>query len=58
MVKDLGTALEQDMVELARELLDGAAPELFTQAVQGGPSFTLRGGASEILRGVVARGLR
>jgi alkylation response protein AidB-like acyl-CoA dehydrogenase len=58
LVKDLGTRFERDIVEAARNLvphdrLDG----LMGQAVLSAPGFTLRGGTSEILRGVVARGL-
>ncbi|MGQ4600608.1 acyl-CoA dehydrogenase family protein [Nocardia sp. R6R-6] len=63
VVKLLGTATEGDIADLADEL----APEHFTEAesfadlVRAGvtqrPGFTLRGGTSEILRGVIARGL-
>jgi acyl-CoA dehydrogenase len=65
LVKDAGTRHEQAVTETARLHVD-AAPrlhggtlfeELLAQAVLGGPSFTLRGGTNEILRGIVARGL-
>lgn len=63
MVKDLGAVLEQEMPEVARGLTDPALrddPDF--QAVLGyltlnSPSFSLRGGAREILRGMIARGL-
>lgn len=65
VTKLLGTALEQDMPELVRSLLD-CAPTIdphntlshmqgyLTQSV---PSFSLRGGTNEIMRGIIARGL-
>jgi alkylation response protein AidB-like acyl-CoA dehydrogenase len=55
LVKDLGTRFERDVVEAARDLA-GPLPGL-ADAVLAAPGFTLRGGTSEILRGVVARGL-
>ncbi|MGE0735723.1 MAG: acyl-CoA dehydrogenase family protein [Alphaproteobacteria bacterium] len=68
MVKDLGTGFEQELVELAQGLLDlpptPAADALGTsyqrvlgQLMQAAPSFSLRGGTREILRGIIARGL-
>ncbi len=64
-VKDLGTRFENELVDLARQLLDAepdpgggdAAARLLAAAISHAPSFTLRGGTSEILRGVVARAL-
>lgn len=65
VVKDLGAIFEQDMPVRAHELL-GMAPTIgegsdyeqvlgyLTQTV---PSFSLRGGTREILRGIIARGL-
>ncbi|MEQ8267660.1 MAG: acyl-CoA dehydrogenase family protein [Parvibaculum sp.] len=65
VVKDLGAIFEQDMPVRAHELL-GIAPAIgegsdyeqvlgyLTQTV---PSFSLRGGTREILRGIIARGL-
>lgn len=65
VVKDLGAIFEQDMPVRAHELL-GLAPAIgegsdyeqvlgyLTQTV---PSFSLRGGTREILRGIIARGL-
>jgi alkylation response protein AidB-like acyl-CoA dehydrogenase len=63
MVKDMGTRFEQDVIEVARTVVmpDQAGPawqRLYWESVTHGPGFTLRGGTSEILRGIVARGLR
>lgn len=66
LVKDVGTAFEREVPEVARRLVPIEAtldPEadLFAQAVGqiilNAPSFTLRGGTTEILRGMIARGL-
>ena len=63
LVKDLGTTFERDVVEAvrgARPFLrgDGAAVDaLLGDAVRGTPGFTLRGGTTEILRGIVSRTL-
>ena len=65
LVKDLGNAFEREIPEFAR-LLTVCAPEsgsadrfsaLLGEAILAAPSFTLRGGTREILRGIVARGL-
>lgn len=65
VMKDLGTRFEGDVIDAAR-LLTTVAPDpraetgyarLFADAVLHAPGFTLRGGTSEILRGIVARGL-
>lgn len=63
LVKDAGTRFEQDVIETARlALAPGAAGEryrrLYWDAVLAAPGFTLRGGTSEILRGIVARSLK
>jgi acyl-CoA dehydrogenase len=63
MVKDLGTRFETDLVHsvaaaLAIEPDPGAAgslPGLLAGALLQAPGFTLRGGTSEILRGIIAR---
>jgi len=66
MVKDMGTRFEQSIPSLAQELVDlppaasaGALP--YQQALHLmtilAPSFSLRGGSGEILRGIIARGL-
>lgn len=62
IVKDLGALVEQEIPEIARELVaPGGADETYA-AVLGyltmhAPSFSLRGGTREILRGIIARGL-
>ena len=66
MVKDLGTTFEQEVVAVLQDLLDhdpdpGASSlfeSLLAQAMLVAPSYTIRGGTTEVLRGVVARSLR
>jgi alkylation response protein AidB-like acyl-CoA dehydrogenase len=63
VIKDLGTILEQDTVEAVRlwlslDLDRGAADrheQLLARAVLTAPTFTLRGGTTQVLRGVVGR---
>jgi alkylation response protein AidB-like acyl-CoA dehydrogenase len=66
LVKDLGNVLEQEMVEVIRLLVDVEPSEAEGQSqlaavlghlVMTAPSFSLRGGTREILRGIIARGL-
>ena len=65
MVKDLGAVLEQEIPEIARLLVETEPDRHSTQAfaatlahtMMHAPSFSLRGGAREILRGIIARGL-
>ena len=61
VVKDLGTNFEKTMPELLRLVAPENTSERFQQtlksAILHAPSFTLRGGTREILRGVIARGL-
>lgn len=67
LVKDVGTRLESEIIEVARLLTATLRVEpdpegsgmagLLAQAVLHAPGFTLRGGTNEILRGIVARGL-
>ena len=65
IVKDLGTSFEQAMPEIMRTILsiearpgEGDALEaMLGEAVLLAPSFSLRGGTREILRGIIARGL-
>jgi alkylation response protein AidB-like acyl-CoA dehydrogenase len=65
LVKDLGTRFEQQVPEVARLLAsaDGAGTangpfaRLLSEAVLSAPGFTLRGGTTEILRGLTARAL-
>lgn len=65
IVKDMGTEFEKCIVKTAR-LLVRLQPTLqtadllnqyFAQAVLHAPGFTLRGGTTEILRGIVAKGM-
>lgn len=65
LVKDLGALVEQELPEIARQLVDQEPDETSTQAfaavlahtMMHAPSFSLRGGTREILRGIIARGL-
>jgi hypothetical protein len=65
LVKDLGALLEQEIPEIARTLIAAEPDRSSTQAFAAtlahtmlhAPSFSLRGGAREILRGIIARGL-
>jgi acyl-CoA dehydrogenase len=65
LVKDLGTEFEQAVPNLLADVLyaspDAAPPAVLLRTLhyvlQVCPSFSLRGGTREILRGVIARGL-
>lgn len=65
LVKDVGTAFEQEIPEIARLLIDSEPSlsqgepfnEALARAVLTSPSFTIRGGTREILRGIIAKGL-
>lgn len=64
LVKDLGNAHEQETPEILRRLLPGGPMQggsqlqrLLAEAVMAAPSFSLRGGTPEVLRGIIARGL-
>ncbi|MDP6375499.1 MAG: acyl-CoA dehydrogenase family protein [Pseudomonadales bacterium] len=62
LVKELGNNFEKALPEIARlaapgGLSPGSFREAFTDTLLLSPSFTLRGGTREILRGVIARGL-
>ena len=66
LVKDVGTAFERDLPEVARRIVPVEPSmddqgRLFSEAMANvtlhAPSFTLRGGTPEILRGMIARGL-
>ena len=65
VMKDLGTRGEQDLAEVVTRLV-GADParsapvellEALSYTSQMAPTFSLRGGTREILRGMIARGL-
>lgn len=64
-VKDIGTAFEQELPEIA-QLITPEEPrvdsgsdhaQVLAYLTQLAPSFSLRGGTREILRGILARGL-
>jgi alkylation response protein AidB-like acyl-CoA dehydrogenase len=65
LVKDLGTTLEQSIPSLIADDLGGrpdepVSPDLYRTLLHVthiAPSFSLRGGTREILRGIIARGL-
>ncbi len=65
LVKDLGTGFEQDLPEAVHAVLDreptldtgGRLEQTLGYLVQRAPSFSLRGGTREVLRGIIARGL-
>jgi alkylation response protein AidB-like acyl-CoA dehydrogenase len=65
IVKDLGTRFEQQVVELAREVLGAVSdPDLedrlakeIGEMVLVAPGFTIRGGTNEILRTVISRSI-
>ena len=65
VVKDVGTGFEQEIPEIVHAVL-GVEPTIDTSGdleqtmgylVQRAPSFSLRGGTREVLRGIIARGL-
>ena len=64
MLKDLGTIFEREVNEYARAVLDRepdpAGDEdmgLLAQGILAAPGFTIRGGTTEVLRTLVARGV-
>ena len=65
VVKDLGTTMEQEVPEIARLILEtepstGAHDPyvaVLAHTILRAPSFSIRGGTREILRGIIARGL-
>jgi acyl-CoA dehydrogenase len=64
IVKDQGALLEQKLPEIAHDLFgvdlgrqDSSLAEVMAYVVQAAPSFSLRGGTREILRGIIAKGL-
>ena len=65
LVKDMGTSLEQEIAEVARLLVD-LEPDthsndpfvvVLAHTILRAPSFSIRGGTREVLRGIIARGL-
>jgi alkylation response protein AidB-like acyl-CoA dehydrogenase len=65
LVKDLGALVEQEIPDIARLLIATDPPSAETErfaavlhyTMMHAPSFSLRGGTREILRGIIARGL-
>ena len=65
LVKDVGTAFEREIPEIVRKLLpveaslddDDEYSQALAHVLLHAPSFTIRGGTPEILRGMIARGL-
>jgi hypothetical protein len=62
LVKELGNNFEKQLSELARLCVPDLGDDhpfraSFIRTLLHSPSFTLRGGTREILRGVIARGL-
>ncbi|MEM6107527.1 acyl-CoA dehydrogenase family protein [Mycobacterium sp. 050272] len=65
LVKDAGTTLENDIIDVVRTLAQvepsrhspHPLERELARAVLHAPGFTLRGGTNEVLRGIVARGL-
>ena len=66
IVKDLGTVWEQTLPAIARDLAAFAKPnpeiqvafeELIDHATLVAPKLTIQGGTTEVLRGIIARGL-
>jgi alkylation response protein AidB-like acyl-CoA dehydrogenase len=65
LVKDVGTAFEREVPEVVRKLLpveaslddDDEYSQAMAHVLLHAPSFTIRGGTPEILRGMIARGL-
>lgn len=67
MVKDLGTIWEQRLPDLARRTIDLLAVDITSRKafqrvvnyyIQTAPKLTIQGGTTEILRGIIARGLK
>ncbi len=65
VVKDLGTHFQQELPEIARRVLDtvrrsedrSAFRRLLDHGILSAPAYTIQGGTTEILRGIIARGL-
>jgi alkylation response protein AidB-like acyl-CoA dehydrogenase len=65
LVKELGTTLEQETTEVVRLIVDAESdagsddplPAVLARTIMQAPSFSIRGGTREILRGIIARWL-
>jgi alkylation response protein AidB-like acyl-CoA dehydrogenase len=68
ILKDVGTAFEQDVNELARDVLavepdpsgesEDDAAQLLADGILAAPGFTIRGGVTAVLRSIIARNAR
>ena len=65
LVKSIGTKFEQKIPEIVRLLLD-VYPDLYSaekierylaESILHAPGFTIRGGTSEVLYGILAKGV-
>ena len=66
LVKDLGTIWEQELPSIARDRASFVRPDdsnrapfdtLLNYGIQVAPKLTIQGGTTEVLRGIIARGL-
>jgi hypothetical protein len=65
LIKDVGTAFEREIPEIVRGLVDiqigpdggSKLSQALAEVILHAPSFTIRGGTPEILRGLIARSL-
>ena len=63
LVKDLGTAFQQELPSVARlvvsseRLTDESLLDVIERAIMVAPAYTIQGGTTEVLRGIIARGL-
>ena len=63
VVKELGNAFEQDMPRRVQAIVasdwngEGDLARLLRALLIASPSFSLRGGTREVIRGIIARGL-
>ena len=66
LVKDLGTNFEREVVDTVRTIVDAeidlesdsAFEQILAQSILLSPSYTIRGGTTEVLRSVIAKKLR
>ena len=65
LVKDLGTHFQQELPQIAREVLESVPGSerkttyrrVLDRGILAAPAYTIQGGTTEILRGIIARGL-
>lgn len=65
LVKDMGTSFEKSVAEIARLIYPNISSvnsnirieKLMAQSILHAPGFTIRGGTTEILRGIVTKGM-